>query len=59
MSWKQLHLAIIKDFILFLNSKSNEYVLKGGAALMFLYNLDRFSEDIDLDSTDPKFFMYV
>lgn len=59
MSWRQLHLTIIKDFISFLNSKSNKYVLKGGTALMLLYNLDRFSEDIDLDSTDPKFFTYV
>lgn len=27
-----------------------EYVLKGGTALMLYYGLDRFSEDIDLDS---------
>jgi len=27
------------------------YVLKGGTALMFGYNLDRFSEDLDFDST--------
>lgn len=27
------------------------YVLKGGTALMFGYNLNRFSEDLDFDST--------
>ena len=27
------------------------YVLKGGTALMFGYGLDRFSEDLDFDST--------
>jgi predicted nucleotidyltransferase component of viral defense system len=27
------------------------YILKGGTALMFGYGLDRFSEDLDFDST--------
>lgn len=32
------------------SSQGNPFVLKGGTALMECYGLDRFSEDIDLDS---------
>lgn len=39
-------------FLVFLNRHSSQYVLKGGTALMFAYGLNRFSEDIDLDSTN-------
>lgn len=43
---------IMKDLLQFINRHSDQYVLKGGAGLMFGYGLDRFSEDIDLDSND-------
>lgn len=57
--WQILHKQIITDFLLFLNSKTNRFVLKGGTSLMMCYNLTRFSEDIDLDSTDTQFFKYI
>lgn len=40
------------DFLQYLNRYTHNYILKGGTALMFHYGLNRFSEDIDLDSTD-------
>ncbi|NQY23354.1 MAG: nucleotidyl transferase AbiEii/AbiGii toxin family protein [Campylobacteraceae bacterium] len=46
---------IEKDHYLFMTSivkslADTPYVLKGGTALMFGYDLDRFSEDLDFDS---------
>lgn len=46
---RKLHLDVIRDFLFFLNSRSNQFVLKGGTSLLLFYSLDRFSEDIDLD----------
>jgi len=46
---QQLRRQLIKDFLDFLNSCSDLFVLKGGTALMMCYGIDRFSEDIDLD----------
>lgn len=37
------------EFLIFLNKQTESFVLKGGTALLACYNLDRFSEDIDLD----------
>ena len=47
--WRTQHGEVIASFVRFLNEKSNDYILKGGTALYLCYNLDRFSEDIDLD----------
>jgi predicted nucleotidyltransferase component of viral defense system len=52
MSWKDEHYKVICDFMVWLNTCSNYYVLKGGTALMLCYNLNRFSEDIDLDGVE-------
>lgn len=52
--WRIRHGEVIKDFLLFLNKRSEDYILKGGTSLMVCYNLDRFSEDIDLDCTRSK-----
>lgn len=49
-SWQRQHKDLINNFLHFLNKKSDDYVLKGGTALMTCYNLNRFSEDIDLDA---------
>jgi len=48
----------IDNFLQFLNQNSSAFVLKGGTALAQCYNLDRFSEDVDLDQRDidPNFF---
>lgn len=48
------HEKVIRSFIRALNDSSDRYILKGGTALMLCYGLNRFSEDIDLDSTDRK-----
>ena len=48
--WRVEHNKVIRDFLTYLNTKSDDYVLKGGTSLMVCYCLDRFSEDIDLDS---------
>lgn len=50
--WRNEHKATIQNFLKYLNRKTDRYILKGGTALMECYGLDRFSEDIDLDSTD-------
>lgn len=52
--WQDKHRSVIKSFLQELNQKSSYYVLKGGTALMECYGLDRFSEDIDLDSIDSQ-----
>jgi predicted nucleotidyltransferase component of viral defense system len=57
--WRILHGQIMGDFLLFINSHSNKFVLKGGTSLMMCYNLTRFSEDIDLDSTDKSGFFKI
>lgn len=45
------HRMVIDQVLDFLNKDAdNPYVLKGGTSLMKCYNLDRFSEDIDLDA---------
>ena len=51
--WRKEHRAVICDFLQQLNKQTDEYILKGGTSLMLFYNLDRFSEDIDLDSINP------
>ena len=57
--WQVLHGQIIVDFVTYLNSITNTFVIKGGTQLMLCYNLTRFQEDIDLDSKDKNFFKYV
>lgn len=52
--WRKKHGETISDFLHYLNKRSNDYVLKGGTALMMCYGLDRFSEDIDLDCAHSK-----
>jgi predicted nucleotidyltransferase component of viral defense system len=47
--WRVSHGKVIADFMLYLNSQTDKFVLKGGTALYLCYALDRFSEDIDLD----------
>ena len=57
--WRSRHREVINGFLQELNSGSDSYILKGGTALLTCYNLDRFSEDIDLDGTDPNIEKYV
>lgn len=55
MDWRTEHGKVIDDFLTLLNSEKEQYVLKGGTALAKCYNLDRFSEDIDLDGKGHSF----
>ena len=47
--WYKQHENVINDFISYLNARSIDFILKGETAQKLCYNLDRFSEDIDLD----------
>lgn len=53
--WRDKHYSLIVNFMKYLNNMSSNFVLKGGTSLMLCYNLDRFSEDIDLDSINSKY----
>ncbi len=48
-NWRPRHEATIRSFLKYLNENSSEFVLKGGTALFMCYQLDRFSEGIELD----------
>lgn len=48
--WQKEHHAVISDFLKHLNSATSDFILKGGTSLMMCYNLDRFSENIELDA---------
>ncbi|MCL2202615.1 MAG: nucleotidyl transferase AbiEii/AbiGii toxin family protein [Defluviitaleaceae bacterium] len=50
--WRKQHGKIIASFMEYLNALPAHFVLKGGTALYLCYNLDRFSEDIDLDGRE-------
>lgn len=47
--WRPEHGKTIYSFLEYLNKRSDNFILKGGTALLTCYELDRFSEDIDLD----------
>lgn len=53
-SWQPLHLKVIDQVLKEINKQTDQFVLKGGTALSYCYGLDRFSEDIDLDSQSKQ-----
>lgn len=57
--WKYKHGQVIKEALEYINSKSDDFILKGGTALKQCYGLDRFSEDIDLDSQNKNIEKYI
>lgn len=57
--WKEMHGDVIDRFLLYLNSKTDQFILKGGTALLECYGLDRFSEDIDFDGKESNIGEYV
>lgn len=57
--WRDLHGQVIDSFLKHLNTKSNSFILKGGTALAKCYNLNRFSEDIDLDARKENIIHHV
>lgn len=56
--WREQHGVVISLFLKYLNSQTDDFVLKGGTALMTCYKLDRFSEDIDLDGKARRRFRF-
>lgn len=52
--WRIKHGETIRLFLQYLNQNSDNFILKGGTALLVCYKLDRFSEDIDLDGCRSK-----
>jgi predicted nucleotidyltransferase component of viral defense system len=50
--WSKQHREVIISFVKYLNAKTDSFILKGGTALYLCYDLDRFSEDIDLDGKE-------
>ena len=57
--WRPKHKSVIEDFLNFLNSRTDNFVLKGGTGLMECYGLSRMSEDIDLDGKEKDIANYV
>lgn len=53
-TWKEKHKKVIEEVLQFINNSSPDYILKGGTSLMECYGLNRFSEDIDFDSTNKN-----
>ena len=53
-SWQIRHKTIMEQYLHELNQQQDSVILKGGTALMLCYGLNRFSEDIDLDSPHYK-----
>ena len=54
-NWQIERLEVLKKI---LNKIGDNYVLKGGTALLLYYGLDRFSEDIDLDAFSDNMNIY-
>ena len=52
--WKENHLQVINEFLESINKDTDQFILKGGTALLTCYQLDRFSEDIDFDSRSKQ-----
>ncbi len=56
---QEIHYRTIKEFLAFINEKTENFVLKGGTALSVCYALDRFSGDIDFNGRERNLFNYV
>lgn len=58
-NWRDLHGKVIKEFLSYINEQTESFILKGGTALAQCYNLNRFSEDIDLDSQKENIIHHI
>ena len=58
-NWTHRHKEVILSFLKYINDKTDNFILKGGTALMTCYKLDRFSEDIDFDGKGQNVENYV
>ncbi len=48
------NLKITRDFLVYLNKASSDYILKGGTALNVCYGMNRVTDGIDLDGFDTN-----
>lgn len=53
-NWKKQHSDLMWEFLTYLNSQTDQFILKGGTSLYLFYGLDRFSEDLDFDGLTSK-----
>ena len=53
-SWQIKHTDVMRDFLHYLNAKTENYILKGGSSLIECYGMRRFSADLDFDSRDRQ-----
>ncbi|MDR1016677.1 MAG: nucleotidyl transferase AbiEii/AbiGii toxin family protein [Coriobacteriales bacterium] len=49
------HVSVMRELVAAINADPSRFVLKGGTALMFCYDLDRNSVDIDLDGEGERY----
>lgn len=54
--YKKKRIELIKEILPIFGEN---FILKGGTSLMLYYGLDRFSEDIDLDSKTNNMNVYT
>lgn len=47
-------LETMRNFLNYLNKRSDKFVLKGGTCLLLFYGLNRMSEDLDFDSVKDR-----
>ena len=59
VNWRDLHGKVIKEFLSYINEQTESFILKGGTALAQCYNLNRFSEDIYLDSQKENIMHHI
>ena len=53
------HRTVVSDFLNYLNNNTSDFILKDGTALLMCYELDRFSEDINLDGKCRSISRYI
>jgi predicted nucleotidyltransferase component of viral defense system len=57
--WQIKHRQVMVNFLNFLYNRTDRFIFKGGSALAICYGLDRFSEDLDFDTTNAKLNSHV
>ena len=56
---RKQHYNVMYELLMYINKQTDTFVLKGGTALLMCYNLHRFSEDIDFNSTNKNIDKYI
>lgn len=56
---KEQHYEVMYDLLKYINNQTPDFILKGGTSLLMCYGLQRFSEDIDFNSTNKGIGKYI